>query len=725
MTPRQTTGTLVILILSLLAAGPWPASAAGIVHHDLQIQLVPERSLLIAEDTITLPSDCAATCRFRLHKDLQPTPVTPGITLSKEPAANPESLTTTYRLTGLSPGSAVTIRYQGPISHPLEKYGENYARGFSQTAATIEKQGVYLSGATGWYPLFEAPWLTFDLRVSLPPGWSAVSQGERTGKKQGADPGWRCSRPQEGIYLIAGQFSEYERKGDKVSALVYLRRPDQELADRYLGVTAHYIDLYSQLIGPYPYTKFALVENFWETGFGMPSFTLLGPRVIRFPFILHSSYPHEILHSWWGNSVYPDFGKGNWSEGLTAYLADHLIKEQQGLDANYRQTVLQKYSDYASQGRDFPLRHFTMRHSSASEAVGYGKALMFFHMLRQELGDAVFIAALQNFYARNKFQVATFADLQQSFEKTAERPLEGFFRQWIERPGAPALELVAASSTKGEDGYHLKLRLQQSQAGPPYDLQVPIAVTLQGYDEAYQNVLTMTEKELATEIILPASPARLDVDPQFDLFRRLDRREVPPALSQAFGAREVVCILPATASQQWRKAYATMAASWAQSGSGHPEVILDSELSRLPTDKTIILFGWTNLFREQLAGQLTPYGARLEPDAVHLKAETIQRKNQAIVLTARHPANPDRSLTWIGADRLDAMAGLTRKLPHYHKYSYLAFTGPEPQNISKGRWPVINSPLTAFPADEQPQKQRVNRGTLAPKAPLFPLSNGK
>ena len=100
---------------------------------------------------------------------------------------------------------------------------------------------------------------------------------------------------------------------------------------------------YSGLIGPYPFNKFALVENFWETGYGMPSFTLLGPEIIRFPFILHSSFPHEILHNWWGNSVFVDYGTGNWCEGLTAYLADHLVEEQRGKGAEYRRGTLQKY----------------------------------------------------------------------------------------------------------------------------------------------------------------------------------------------------------------------------------------------------------------------------------------------------------------------------------------------------------------------------------------------
>ena len=79
----------------------------------------------------------------------------------------------------------------------------------------------------------------------------------------------------------------------------------------YRQATKRYIDMYSEQIGPYAFKKFALVENFWQTGYGMPSFTLLGQQVIRFPFILHSSYPHELLHNWWGNSVFVDYETGN------------------------------------------------------------------------------------------------------------------------------------------------------------------------------------------------------------------------------------------------------------------------------------------------------------------------------------------------------------------------------------------------------------------------------
>ena len=53
--------------------------------------------------------------------------------------------------------------------------------------------------------------------------------------------------------------------------------------------------------------------------------------MIRLPFIMHTSLGHEIAHCWWGNGVYVDYEKGNWSEGLTTYVADYLYKERASL----------------------------------------------------------------------------------------------------------------------------------------------------------------------------------------------------------------------------------------------------------------------------------------------------------------------------------------------------------------------------------------------------------
>ena len=123
----------------------------------------------------------------------------------------------------------------------------------------------------------------------------------------------------------------------------------------------------------------------------------MGSRVIRFPFILHTSYPHEILHNWWGNGVYVNRQGGNWSEGLTAYLSDHLFPDLNGKGDRYRFQELMKYASYVNAKNDFSLSQFKGRTNMASQAIGYGKLVMVLNMLRLELGDKVFLKPCANF----------------------------------------------------------------------------------------------------------------------------------------------------------------------------------------------------------------------------------------------------------------------------------------------------------------------------------------
>ena len=48
---------------------------------------------------------------------------------------------------------------------------------------------------------------------------------------------------------------------------------------------------------------------------------------------------------------------------------------------------------------------------------------------------------------------------------------------------------------------------------------------------------------------------------------------------------------------------------------------------------------------------------------------------------------------FIQANSKEAIAGLTRKLPHYGKYGYLGFEGDAPTNNLKGSFSAVNSPL--------------------------------
>jgi hypothetical protein len=524
---------------------------------------------------------------------------------------------------------------------------------------------------------------------------------------------WDSPEPQEEVFLAAGPFTERTRPaGQGVEVQTFLRTADPGLADRYLAAAVEDLALYHGLLGPYPYAKFALVENFWETGYGMPSFTLLGAQVLRLPFILRSSYPHEILHNWWGNGVFVDPARGNWCEGLTAYLADHLFAEVDGRGADYRRTALQRYADYVGEGRDRPVRTFRSRHDSATQSLGYDKVLMIFHMLRQRLGDERFAGALRTFYAAHRFREASFTDLAKDMSAAAGEDLSPFFAQWVDRAGAPALRVEGARLGERGGARVLELTLAQTQPGEPFAVDVPVYLTLPSSPETVRRTVHLVSARETFVLPVGEAPLRVDVDPELDVFRRVDPGEVAPALSGAFGAARRLLVLPSAAPPAVAEAYRALAEAWKNPGT---EIVTDRELAALPPGRSIWILGWENRLRPRAAEALAPHGVTLGERELRAGRVVLSRADRAAVAVARSPADPAQVVAFLGADRAAALPGLARKLPHYGRYGLLGFEGDEPTNVAKETWVALTSPMAVGLAAGGSLPPRA---ALPPRAPL-------
>lgn len=698
--------SLVALWIYAGALGADPTDAPLAIHR-IEVRIDPAAGTLAATDRLTLPPG-RRDWDLILHRDLSPRVAAGDATLK---ALDRQGHLERLRLElGQGSDGTVTLAYGGTIRHGLAAESEGMGRERQSSLGTIGPEGVFLDGASGWYPGVPGSLQRFTLAVSLPAGWSAVSQGAGPGP-DAADTGvWRWSepQPQDAMYLVAAPFVPYRESRDGIEAQVWLRQPDPALAGRYLAATRNYLDLYGRLIGPYPYAKFALVENFWESGYGMPSFTLLGPQVIRLPFIVRTSYPHEILHNWWGNGVYIDDSGGNWSEGLTTYLADYLMKEQEGLGADYRRDSLKGYADYVSGGEDFPLAQFRGRHGDASQAVGYGKSAMFFHMLRRQLGDDAFRRGLQRFYADHRFRYARFDDLRRAFEQSGGADLAAFFAAWTGRAGAPRLALEDVRvAPRGADGFRVSGRIAQIQSAPPFPLLVPVVVHQErGEPATLQVALAGRQAEFSADLSSP--PLRVAVDPAFDTFRDLAPGESPVALSRLFGAERGLMVLPAAADPALLAGYRALAESWL---AGHPgwSLSADRDIATLPADRPVWLLGWENRFLSDFARDargfaLTPADRRLT-----IGGQPVESESASPVLTRERDGQP---LGWLAAGDPAALPGLARKLPHYGKYGYLTFAGAVPDNRLKGQWAPGDSALVHWFGDRRPELKRLPEPAL-------------
>jgi aminopeptidase N len=718
---------LAVLCAVLGAAASAQPSQSPVIHHDLVVTLDPANHRIKVRDRIRIPGALVtAPFTVSLNADLNVQSAAGGLRLVPTRSRVPGSDTgmdrdddasrvpvNVYRVEAAVPGQELTgeLNYEGAINYVIKESGGEYARAFAQSPGLIEPRGVYLAGSTQWVPRVGDALMTYTLAVELPAGWKSVSQGERTSS---APERWSVTTPTVEVHLIAAPFTEYSRDAGAVKAFAFLRKPDQALADRYLDATAQYLEMYRGLLGPYPYSKFALVENFWETGYGMPSFTLLGEQVIRFPFILHSSYPHELLHNWWGNGVFVDFASGNWCEGLTAYLADHLIAEQRGQGADHRRAILQRVTDYVTPENDFPLSRFLSRHNAVTEAVGYGKTAMMWNMLRENVGDAQFIKALQEFYRDNRFRVASFDDIRRSFEAVSGRDLRPFFDQWVKEVGTPELKLDRAAG----QGERVAITLSQVQPGRLFSLDVPVVIETDKGVETRTVSMPFDRARVDVSFDLKGPARRVEIDPQFQLYRRLSPFEIPPSLSKAFGAKKVLIVM----SAQSAPTYAGLAKAWSREG---VETVMDSQIDALPADRAVWVFGAGNRFAPVVAEALKTYGASLDATGLRTANAMHGAAGRSLVAVARHPQNPDLVVISVSASSEAAAEALARKLPHYGKYSWLVFAGDEATNEATGEWPVGDTPLAVNLTPQGRPIKLAPRKALAEVKPAFDIERMK
>ncbi len=767
---------LLLALASLRIASPGlPAraeSAGGTVAHRLTVGLDPGARQLAVDDRILLLGGGAV--EFLLNKQLEISSSDPRVEevplgdvadfLGNNTGEGTDVGLRRYRVRLPEGGGKLHLTYSGKFDFGLGTQQEEYQRGFRNTAGIVSPEGVYLAGNGHWYPQFthstgENELVEFELTAHSPEGWHLLSQGNGTSRDELGFAHWSSGGAMDEIYLVGGPLVRYHRTvpavagvvaSAAVDAEVYLRQDDAALAGKYLQATAQYLEMYSRLIGPYPYGKFALVENFWETGFGMASFTLLGPQVIRMPFILTSSYPHEILHNWWGNSVFVDYASGNWCEGLTAYMADHLLQEQRGQGEAHRRDRLQDYASYVRHlrdGRDFPLVEFRSRHSAATEAVGYGKTLMGFHMLRRKLGDDRFRAWAARFYREMRGRQASFADVRRTMEallspepgavpgpvpapasgNPAGADLGRFFRDWTERPGAAALAVEVAEVAALGAGFEVRGTLRQTQGGEPFALDVPLAIQTAGATVVESIHLESAATPFAIRV--PARPLALQADPSFDLFRRLDPREIPPSIGQIFGEPRLLAVVAASASPAEAAAWRTLALAW-QTEAHAIEVVTDAEVQELPADRAVWLLGRDNRLAARYFGSASGAGnvagLAVDETGVGVDGQRVAFAGHTTVVVVRHPASAERAIGWITVDPalLAALPGLGRKLPHYGKYSYLGFAGTEPTNKVKGQWAATDSPLRLdlrSAAERTPQSPPLPALVLAPRQALAEL----
>jgi len=379
----------------------------------------------------------------------------------------------------------------------------------------------FASRARGWMPCEDsnADRAKFDLTLHVLPGWDAVGSGDwhELEAAAGAAPGasfrgiTASDIPPSLFAFAAGPFLRVVEQGDPRIQPHFVFPEDMERASIGLVHHSQWMASMEKTFGPYQYAKFTTVQipTRWG-GMEYPGNVWLAQNLFDYPDAGVGTLAHEFAHMWFGDGVgYAQWEDAWLSEGFASYFGPWLHEQVGGpslqttMEANRLRWMRSKLA------RETPVRWLDYRRPndffSRVAANTYQKGSWVLHMLRQEIGEDAFFAGIESYYQNNKGQAVVSSAFIQAMESAAERDLGWFFDQWLDRAGAPILEL------KEQNG---SLVLRQTQVGEPFRFKLRLGWT-DAAGQPTEGVFEITQRE--TTLPLGNSTRDWKLDPRVEL----------------------------------------------------------------------------------------------------------------------------------------------------------------------------------------------------------------
>ena len=699
-------GLLLLLPVSYGQAGDISGRPSAVIRHDLHATIDPHRhQLRVTDRMIVRVGDAHHPLDFTLAKSLHPDTIALVARVGAEERVTPipmsagnaptDSNLNSIRLSlpEQQPGElTLEWRYHGVIDDPPREPRHLRFVTPSETSGHIGPEGVYLSSETGWYPDLTGSLASYNVAVQLPDGWTSVSQGLGGTKQDCSGPRSDGACPivqtwesgvTEALTLVANRFSAKTRdwrsaSGQIVRLATYLFPEDAALADEYLDATERYLDAYVPLLGLFPFEQFAVVENFFASGLGMPSFTLLGSGSIKRHYTQPYALGHEIVHSWIGNSVWNRPESGNWVEGLTTYLTNYYWHELVGDDRQAREQrrlMLQGYSLYVTPEQDYPIGAFHRKSDERDNAIGYQKAAMVFHQLRMEIGDAAFWSGVKQLVVDLSGRHADWQDLERVFAMVSRQELRWFFAQWIERPGAPAVAIAAATANPDRDrpgSYRLRVTLARD--GGAFRFILPLSVAMKGSTHSVPVALAAEQREV--ELVVPGAPLNVAIDPGLMSLQRLKRGHMAPVLNLfVTDQRKAVLPLFSDTATPLKELVARIEAQAAQDLPERKTAVLPADTRALPPSGSVLIVA-TSEYHAQVQSLLADACGDLAvvgPTGFRIAGTSYEGRRMAALFSCHRRNAPGSVVTVLYAMDPTAATKVARLLFFYGWQSAVVF----------------------------------------------------
>ena len=261
--------------------------------------------------------------------------------------------------------------------------------------------------------------------------------------------------------------------------------------------------------------------------------------------------------------------------------------------------------------------------------------------------------------------------LETVFEDSSNRELHWFFKQWVKQSNAPLVRIQNGHVSEQQRSDHgVNVLFTLTQEDPPFRLQLPLVVRLAN-GHTHETTVQLSSKEQPVTVVVPGLPLRVELDPHFEVLRRLRREQIPPMLNAWVTDENRTLVLPPKPSGEAQAAYQPILD---RLGSQKLKTIQgpNAELPVTPHSMLVLDASPGNELAFKVI-QHCPQDITLEPHRVKIRDQVFEGPNIAWLVSCPHPNQPGRTITVFSGFSPSAVSRVARLLFFYGWDSYLVF----------------------------------------------------
>ena len=395
-----------------------------------------------------------------------------------------------------------------------------------------------------YFPCLDFPGekFTSEAHLTVPAAWFALSNGRLDSvsedrRRKTKTFHWQQERPHP-AYLItvaAGEFDEVRAKAGDVPVQYYGAPGSAPALRRAFGRTPEMINFFAEKIGtPYPWAKYATVaiHDFIFGGMENTSATTMTDTLLHderahddVAEACDSITAHELAHQWFGDLLTcREWSHGWLNESFATYFDALFVEHHRGWDA-FRYNILQNaelYMQEDSAAYRRPIVENVYREPiDVFDRHLYERGSVILDMLRYNLGDDLWWAAIQYYVRKHAEGDVLTHDLQRAIEEATGRNMDGFFAQWVWKGGHPEFKATYAWDAKQRLA---TVGLTQTQT--PDELtsiyQTPIEIAFMVDGKFDRHTVQVTDAAHSFVFRLAGEPEFVSIDPAGRVLKTLD-----------------------------------------------------------------------------------------------------------------------------------------------------------------------------------------------------------